>query len=183
MRPGARSAVRTLRRGFRAELKRLIRFEDRDATPNLKWGNRRRLRAAITDYIEEGEDGLDGSDPFGPPSAAIRVYGHFAPPRASISAPEALSTSSVSGLSIFPPRPLSAPPVFVNTNPFSLVTNVPFQYKIPLHTHCTFGGHGDTRSSARNVLSSFNVNRRSYVRSPHDGELHVPANRSSDADA
>lgn len=110
------------------------------------------------------------------------MYGHRAPPRTSTSAPLPLSTSSFSGLSIFAPRPLSAPPVFVSTTPFSSVATVPCQYKIPLHTHATFGGHGDTRSSARNVLSSLSVSRRSYVLSPHDGELHVPAKRSSGVD-
>jgi hypothetical protein len=50
---------------------------------------------------------------------------------------------------------------------------------MPLQTHCAPGGHGDTRSSARKVLSSFSVILRSYVRSAHDGELHVPVHRSS----
>ncbi len=65
----------------------------------------------------------------------MRVYGHLAPPRVSTSAPDPLSTSSFSGLSIFAPRPLSAPPVFVSTTPLSSVANVPCQNKTPLHTH------------------------------------------------
>lgn len=74
----------------------------------------------------------------------------------------------------------SFPPlVFVNNTPLSFTAHVPDQVTIPAQMHCTFGGHGDTKSCATNVLSSFSVIRRSYFRSPQALDDHVPNQRET----
>lgn len=120
---------------------------------------------------------------FSEPSGA-RVYTHVAPLSLTSAGEEvALSSTSRSGASVFACFVGSFPPaVFVSTAPLSSSVHVPDHATMPAQMHCTFGGQGDTLSSALKVLSSFSVMRRSYFLAPHEGEVNVPVQRSSGLD-
>lgn len=112
------------------------------------------------------------------------MYTHVAPLSLTSAGEDvALSSTSRSGASVFAFFVGSFPPaVFVSTAPLSSSVHVPDHATMPDQMHCTFGGQGDTLSSALKVLSSFSVMRRSYFLAPHDGDVNVPVQRSSGLD-